>query len=86
MSDEWNMTIKTKLRREKRLKIKRGVLVKGKYKWKQQSQEKRAKRKQVIRSGIEKAKVYRDKLLNENNGDKILEGEKCDLEAYTEIK
>ena len=86
MSDEWNMTIKTKLRREKRLKIKRGVLVKGKYKWKQQSQEKRAKRKQVIRSGIEKAKVYRDKLLNENNGDKILEGEKCDLVAYTEIK
>ena len=24
--------------------------------------------------------------LNENNGDKTLEGEKCDLVAYTEIK
>ena len=40
----------------------------------------------MIWSGIEKGKVYRDKLLNENNGDKILEGEKCDLVAYTEIK
>ena len=31
MSEEWNMTIKTKLRRETRLKIKKGVLVKGIY-------------------------------------------------------
>ena len=31
MSGEWNMTIKTKLRRETRLKIKKGVLVKGIY-------------------------------------------------------
>ena len=29
MSEEWNMTIKTKSRRERRLKIKKGVLVKG---------------------------------------------------------
>jgi len=28
-SGEWNMTIKTKLRMETRLKIKRGALVKG---------------------------------------------------------
>ena len=86
MSEEWNMTIKTKLRRETRLKIKKGVLVKGIYQWKQQSQERRAKRKPGIQSGIERAKVYRYKLLNENNGDKTLEGEKCDLVAYTEIK
>ena len=31
MSEEWNMTNKTKLRRETRLKIKKGVLVKGIY-------------------------------------------------------
>ena len=31
MSEEWNMTIKTKLRRETRLKIKKGVLVTGIY-------------------------------------------------------
>ena len=30
-SEEWNMTIKTKSRRETRLKIKKGVLVKGIY-------------------------------------------------------
>ena len=30
--------------------------------------------------------VYMYKLLNENNGDSIREGQKCDLVAYTEIK
>ena len=55
---------------------------------KQQSQERRVIRGQGIRSGKEKAKVYRDKLekvyrdkldkLNENNGYKITEGEQCE--------
>ena len=38
---------------------------------------KREKRRQGIWSSIEKAKVYRYKLLNENNGYKIIEGEQC---------
>ena len=53
------MKIETKLRRETRLKIKRGLLVKGIHQWKQQSQERRAaKRGQGVQSGTEKAKVY----------------------------
>ena len=56
------------------------VLVTGIYHLKQQSQERRVIRGQGIRSGKEKAKVYRDKLdkLNENNGYKITEGEQCE--------
>ena len=54
------------------------VLVTGIYHLKQQSQERRVIRGQGIRSGKEKAKAYRYKLLNENNGYKITEGEQCE--------
>ena len=42
------------------------------------SQERGEKRWQGIWSGIEKAKVYRYKLFNENNGYKIIEEEQCE--------
>ena len=49
----------------------------------QQSQERREKRGQGIRSGIEKAKVYMYsfKLLNENSGYRITEGEQCEWQT-----